>query len=640
MSLSSRFWDLWLEDTPYVVWSYLQVLLILAALSLTRSHLHSQAHRRVSSLPFFHLNHFLLLLLLSTSPSLLPAFHPSRLPSLSPSLLPAFHPSRLLRPTVFAQHKPSSLPSIHHGSGVSHPCLLLAVYAYKTPRLMAAIQAEGQQPSASRAHAFDSVAGLSEFAVGVLRRIGILQLYPSQKYVLQYLKVRDPRGPKFNYNKIIVAPFAAGKSMLLAFGAFVAIMACEPSPVTQTPSSSVKPAAFGVQQPLVNGAELVASHLDSPATSGGEQLSTHGIEHSTLHVECPADRPLPCKPRVLIVCPVHETAKEIGKFLDLLLTLHGHSCVILVGGDSIDADIAALRKWPTAAVGTPGRLLDHIQHNRLDLSNINYCAVDEVDTFGRNTSFRTFLDAMKDNLPECQIIAVSSRMTMEVVAPVKALLKPSSPIPTITRIGRNPQDVIRTEEVWFRLSADEFNSLPRWLNEHPAPEQYRREKSVIFVKSRKSVETFYKKYVNDLKALNIEDVDAHVRYTHGGRREPERESTLDDFRKGKFTVLFTTHMLAKGVNIPDVEVAYHIHPISDISTYREANARIGRDEKKAFICTLFGAEDEALIQTHKTAFESINGSSLVIDGETIESNKVPFVTPSEVLDALEDDGRY
>jgi hypothetical protein len=184
MSLSSRFWDLWLEDTPYVVWSYLQVLLILAALSLTRSHLHSQAHRRVSSLPFFHLNHFLLLLLLSTSPSLLPAFHPSRLPSLSPSLLPAFHPSRLLRPTVFAQHKPSSLPSIHHGSGVSHPCLLLAVYAYKTPRLMAAIQAEGQQPSASRAHAFDSVAGLSEFAVGVLRRIGILQLYPSQRYVL------------------------------------------------------------------------------------------------------------------------------------------------------------------------------------------------------------------------------------------------------------------------------------------------------------------------------------------------------------------------------------------------------------------------------------------------------------------------
>jgi superfamily II DNA helicase RecQ len=93
-------------------------------------------------------------------------------------------------------------------------------------------------------------------------------------------------------------------------------------------------------------------------------------------------------------------------------------------------------------------------------------------------------------------------------------------------------------------------------------------------------------------------------------------------------------MLAKGVNIPDVEVAYHIHPISDISTYREANARIGRDAKKAFICTLFGAEDEALIQTHKTTFKSINGSSLVIDGESIESSDVPVVTASEILEAL------
>jgi hypothetical protein len=128
MSLSSRFWDLSLEDMAYLVWSYLRVLLIVAVLLLTRSHLHSQAHRRVSSLPFSHPNHFLLPLLLFKL-----AFPPSRVPSFSPSLPLAFHPSRLLRPTVFAQHKSSSLTSIHHGSGVSCPCLLLVVYAYKIP---------------------------------------------------------------------------------------------------------------------------------------------------------------------------------------------------------------------------------------------------------------------------------------------------------------------------------------------------------------------------------------------------------------------------------------------------------------------------------------------------------------------------
>jgi hypothetical protein len=99
MSLSSRFWDLSLEDMPYLVWAYLRVLLIVAALSLTRSHLHSQAHRRVSSLPFFHLDHFLLTLLLfnlavlPSFPRSLPlAFPPSRVPSLSRSLPLAFSP--------------------------------------------------------------------------------------------------------------------------------------------------------------------------------------------------------------------------------------------------------------------------------------------------------------------------------------------------------------------------------------------------------------------------------------------------------------------------------------------------------------------------------------------------------------------
>jgi hypothetical protein len=503
------------------------------------------------------------------------------------------------------------------------------------PRLVAAIQAESAPSTDSRA--FESVTGLSNFAVGVLNRIGIMKLYPSQRHVLEFLKVKSNDGHDTNYNKVIIAPSAVGKSTLLAFSAFVTIMS----------SHTIEPAASGAEQSSAPDQSTINPPSSDIEPAGSDtEPAVSAIEFPALDQTVPGVEPpstpdsngqrssVPCKPRVLIVCPVHKIANGIGRILDLLLELHGHRCATFIGGVPIRADVSAMRKWPTAVVGTPGRLLDHMQHNRLDLSEVVYCAVDEVDTFGRNTSFRAFFDAMNDNLPECQITAVSSRMTMEVVAPVKALLKPNSPLPTIIRMGRNPQDLIRTEEVWFRLSADEFNSLPRWLHEHPAPEEYSRDKSIIFVETRKGVETFYKKYVNDLKSLNIEEVDSRVRFTHGGRREAERDHTLEEFRKGKFAVLFTTHMLAKGVNIPDVEVAYHIHPISDISTYREANARIGRDAKKAFIFTLFGAEDEALIQTHKTTFNAINGSSLVIDGESIESNDVPVVTASAILEAL------
>jgi superfamily II DNA/RNA helicase len=489
------------------------------------------------------------------------------------------------------------------------------------------------------------VTGISEFAVGVLNRIGVMKLYPSKRRVLEYLRVKGQDDNDDDYNRVIISPHPAGKSTLLAFGAFIAIMS---SFIPYQPASGLEPLVSVIEQPPTSGAEPSADALDQSA-SGVEQSPTSSVEHSAPDLDQPAveqspsPRPIgqnsffPCKPRVLIVCPTHETAKEIGKFLGLLLELHGHNCATLVGGDTILADITALRKWPTAVVGTPGRLLDHIKNERLNLSQIIYCAVDEVDTSAKNPSFREFFDVMNTNLPECQVIAVSSRMTLDVVAPVKALLKPNSPSPTIIRMGRNPEELIRTEEVWARLSIEEFNSFPRWLHEHPPPEQYRRERAIIFVETRKGVETFYKMYVEYLKSLNIEDVDGNVRYTYGGRREAEREATLEDFCEGKFAILFTTHLLAKGVNIPNVNVAYHVHPIRDVSTYREASARVGRGDNKAYVCTLFGEEDEELVDTYKTSFKSVNGSSLVIEGENIESNNIPIVTGADILHALDDD---
>jgi len=214
---------------------------------------------------------------------------------------------------------------------------------------LAAIQAEGAQSSS----AFDSVTGLSEFAVGVLNRIGIPKLYPSQRLLLDSLGIKDIDG-KY-YSQIIIAPHGAGKSMVLAFSAFTVIM---------TSLITVEQSASSAEQPPV-------SAIDQSASDADQSPSPLPTRHNSS---------LPCKPRALIVCPVHETAKEIGKFLNLLLGLHGQSCVTLVGGVPVKVDITALRKWPTAVVGTPGRLLDHMDHDRLTLSRIIYCAVDEIDT--------------------------------------------------------------------------------------------------------------------------------------------------------------------------------------------------------------------------------------------------------------------
>jgi superfamily II DNA helicase RecQ len=83
-------------------------------------------------------------------------------------------------------------------------------------------------------------------------------------------------------------------------------------------------------------------------------------------------------------------------------------------------------------------------------------------------------------------------------------------------------------------------------------------------------------------------------------------------------------------------VAYHIHPIRDVVTYREASACVGRDGNRAYVCTLYGAEDEELIQTYKNSSKSVNGSSMVINGESVTSTTAPNVTQEDIYRAFDD----
>ncbi|KAH0323558.1 hypothetical protein KCU74_g8433, partial [Aureobasidium melanogenum] len=238
---------------------------------------------------------------------------------------------------------------------------------------------------------------------------------------------------------------------------------------------------------------------------------------------------------------------DAGVFLEQLLKCHGNSYAAIVGDELAEADFTALRKWPTAVIGTFDRLLGLMEHGYLNLSQLVYLAIDDLDTCLQDVTFNSFLQFLHENLPECQ----------------------SSRIPAVVRMGRIPKDSTTFEEVWHRLSAAEFDQLPHWFAEHGLPNNYLKGKVLMCGETPDGVEKIYRLFDDYLKTNGCSDIDKYIRLAHHHQTEAERRITLEQLRKDDFCMLITTYKFARAVHIPNVNTAINIHPAKDLDVYRK-----------------------------------------------------------------------
>ncbi|KAH0340597.1 hypothetical protein KCU81_g6723, partial [Aureobasidium melanogenum] len=421
-------------------------------------------------------------------------------------------------------------------------------------------------------HGFEPVYGLPELSVTALRRAGIEKLLPSQKHVLESVQFIENR--RADHHRVIISRFAAGKTTLICLASFVAVMRCsagdsQPPTFKESPSSAELP----------------------PAAPPSEN------SYNTRHSSAVA------KPLVLIVVPFPENARDAGVFLEQLLKCHGNSYAAIVGDELAEADFTALRKWPTAVIGTFDRLLGLVEHGYLNLSQLVYLAIDDLDTCLQDVTFNSFLQFLHENLPECQVIITSSCMTLDLVIPVLTLIGQSSPIPAVVRMGRIPKDSTTFEEG----------------------------KVLMCGETPDGVEKIYRLFDDYLKTNGCSDIDKYIRLAHHHHQtEAERRITLEQLRKDDFCMLITTYKFARAVHIPNVNTAINIHPAKDLDVYRKVCNRVGR-EGRGLICTLYGEEDMESVEQYKRVFNTKNDYSLVIDGEVVPPNGMREMTSMELL---------
>lgn len=295
----------------------------------------------------------------------------------------------------------------------------------------------------------------------------------------------------------------------------------------------------------------------------------------------------------LIISPTRELASQIQSVIEEFLKYYPddqypiRSQLIVGTGDStVRDDINRfMDNRPQILVGTPGRILDFIQKSNVKTSSCGTVVLDEADRL-LDLNFQKDVETILKLLPKQRRTGLFSATIESAGAqifktgmrnPVKVAVKSHSSAPlslSINYIVTPPEDKLQL--------------LLTLLN------NYRFKKCIVYFPTCISVTYFYA-FINYLKSIDLITEDISIFSLHGKLQTQSRMKTLNSFTTSlKNSVLFTTDVAARGIDIPDVDLVIQLDPPTDSDIFIHRCGRTGRANRvgKAIVLLNEGREED------------------------------------------------
>ncbi len=272
----------------------------------------------------------------------------------------------------------------------------------------------------------------------------------------------------------------------------------------------------------------------------------------------------------LVLTPTRELAVQVKESLQNYSKYKELYIVSVYGGVSIEPQINHLKN-ANVVVGTPGRVLDHINRGTLNLGNIKILVLDEADRM----LDMGFLNDVELIMSKCnedkQTLLFSATLSKELMDISRKYMKDS------VNISLNNQvDASKLEQVYYDVPGHlKFSLLVKEIKKNGS-------KSMVFCNSKKSVDEVSEGlYRNRIKAKGL----------HGGLTQAKRSKVLRAFNKGDLDVLVCTDVAARGLDIEGVEYVYNYDVPQDKKQYVHRIGRTARAGKKGKAITLLSRKD-------------------------------------------------
>lgn len=260
-------------------------------------------------------------------------------------------------------------------------------------------------------------------------------------------------------------------------------------------------------------------------------------------------------PQVLILSPTRELAIQIGEDVKNIGRYKRIKGVSVYGKAPFKDQAQELKGKTHIVIGTPGRVLDHIDRGTFNTSNIKYLVIDEADEM-LNMGFIRQVEGVIRRIPKKRVTMLFSATIPE---EIQELCSKHLNRPVNIEVESNGLVVDRIENILFRVKGEEKLKYLRMLLAKEKPET-----AVIFCRTKENVDVEYD-YLNSL-GYSVDKI-------HGGMLQKDRISTMERFKKGDFRILVATDIASRGI---DVEGITHVINI-DVPLEKEAYVhRIGR----------------------------------------------------------------
>lgn len=263
----------------------------------------------------------------------------------------------------------------------------------------------------------------------------------------------------------------------------------------------------------------------------------------------------------LILSPTRELCLQITNELKSYSKYENVNVVAIYGGASISDQARQVKRGAQIIVATPGRMQDMINRNMVDITNIDYCVLDEADEMLNMGFYEDITSILKDTPKEKNIWLFSATMPREVARIAKEFMKDPQ---EITVGHKNSASKTISHEFYVVGGRDRYNALKRLSDANPDIF------SVIFCRTKRDTQSVAEKLVED---------GYNAAALHGDLSQAQRDGVMKSFRGRQIQMLVATDVAARGIDVDDITHVINYQLPDEIETYTHRSGRTGRAGK-------------------------------------------------------------
>jgi ATP-dependent RNA helicase RhlE len=284
------------------------------------------------------------------------------------------------------------------------------------------------------------------------------------------------------------------------------------------------------------------------------------------------------KTRAVVLAPTRELAMQIAEEAHRLARNTGVRTGAIYGGAPMKRQIEELKRGLDLIVATPGRLMDHMRHRRVDFKHLQILVLDEADRM-LDMGFLPDIDEIVEQMP-------AKRQTM--------LFSATMPGPIVSLTYRYMKNPIRVEIATARPPEaidQRLYPVPKHLKLPLLIELLKKEEvESALVFTRTKVEA-------DVVTRKLRENRYSVAEIHGDFRQKQRNEALERFRSGKARILVATNVAARGLDIEGISHVINYDAPDEAENYVHRIGRTARVDAEGAAWTLVTPEDEPLINS-------------------------------------------